>query len=222
VKRCRSAILVAALVAALALPAIAGELSFGAKAGLSTTNVTGLPEEWRDVKSYRAGFAAGIFLNVAIDDAFSLQPELLYLQKGFTGNLYDGFIDVDVTPELDYIELPLLAKFTFSGGSKIRPCIFAGPSLAIATSSELRISAGWLATSIDISSLTNDTDFGIVAGAGFSYDIGRGRLTFDARYQRGFSNLVESGEFDIAGETQTISIDEFKNYGFAFMAGYQF
>lgn len=220
-KTCRAFMLVLAILAAGAVSSFAGDLSFGAKAGLIATSITGIPEEWEDAKSYRTGFTGGIFLNYAFDGALSVQPELLYSQKGFTGNLYDGYVDVDVSPQLDYIELPLLAKFTFGGG-KLRPCVFAGPSLAFATSSKLKVSVGWVSTKIDISSLTNDTELGVVAGAGFDYETARGTFTFDARYQRGFTNLVESGTIDILGSEQTFSIDEFKNYGFAFMAGFRF
>jgi hypothetical protein len=117
--------------------------------------------------------------------------------------------------------VPLLVKCTFPGG-KLRPCVFAGPSIGFAMASDLKISAGWLATKIDISSVTKDTDFGIVAGAGIDYVMSRGVLTFDARYQRGFSNILEDFEFDVDGSTQTVTIDEFKHYGFSFMMGYRF
>jgi len=215
-------ILVAMLVVWSTAASIAGEISVGAKMGLITSSVTGTPEEWKDSKSYRTSFAGGIVLNYAFDNAFSLQPELLYVPMGFTGNLYDGFITVDATPSFDFIELPVLAKYTFSTGGKFHPCVFAGPSFAYALSSELKISVGWLATNIDISSLTNETEFGLVAGGGFGYETGKGLLTFDARFQRGFTNIIRTGDFMINGSTQTISVDDFKNYGFTFLVGYQF
>lgn len=215
-------ILVIALVAMSAASSIAGEISFGVKAGLIAASVTGTPEEWEDAKSSRTSLAGGIVLNYAFNDAFSLQPELLYASKGFTGNLYEGFVSVDVTPSFDYLELPVLAKYTFPRGGKFHPCVFAGPSVAYTIASELEISAGPLAGSVDISSLTHVTDFGIVAGAGFGYETGGGLLTFDVRYQRGFTNVIMSGDFEINGSTRTISVDDFKNYGFVFFVGYQF
>ena len=57
-------------------------------------------------------------------------------------------------------------------------------------------------------------------GAGFDYALGNGTLTFDFRYQIGFTNVIMTGDFEINGSTQTISGDDFKNYGFAFMVGY--
>jgi hypothetical protein len=218
----RLLILVIMLVAWNTAASIAGEMSVGIKGGLVTTNVTGIPKEWEDAQSYRNSFSGGVFLNYAFDEALSLQPELLYVPKGFSGTLYDGFIDVDVTPSIDFLEMPVLVKYTFSAGGKLRPCVFAGPSIGFVTSSKLKISLGWLSSKIDMSSFTNDTDFGVVAGAGLGYETSRGLLTFDARYQRGFTNIIKSAQFEINGSTQTISVDEFKHYGFAFLVGYQF
>ncbi|MCX5801035.1 MAG: porin family protein [Candidatus Eisenbacteria bacterium] len=214
-------IVVVVLLAGTAAASAAGEVSVGVKGGVITSNVTGIPEQWGDAQDYRISFTGGVFLNYAFDDALSLQPELLYTPKGFKGNLYDGFIDVDATPMIDFLELPVLVKYTFPG-ARLRPCIFAGPSLGFVVDSNLKISAGWLATNIDISRFTNDTDFGIVAGAGLDYETSYGVLTFDARYQRGFANIIESAEFEINGSPQTITVDQFKHYGFSFMMGYRF
>ncbi|HER43681.1 MAG TPA: PorT family protein, partial [Candidatus Eisenbacteria bacterium] len=215
-------VLVFLLVAWSAAAATAGEVSFGVKGGLVTSNVTGIPEEWENVQSYLNNFCGGVFLNYAFDEALSIQPEILYVPKGVKGVLYDGFIDVDVTPSIDFIEIPLLLKYTFPAGGAIRPCIFAGPSVGFVIDSQLEIGAGWLSSKIDMSDFTNDTDFSIVAGAGIGYETRYGLLTFDARFQRGFSNIIESAEFDVFGSTQSITIDEFKHYAFLFLAGMQF
>jgi hypothetical protein len=77
-----------------------------------------------------------------------------------------------------------------------------------------------LSAEIDFSDLTHVTDFGLVAGGGFDYALGKGVLVFDARFQIGFTNVILSGDFEIDGSTQTIDEDDFKNFGFAFMVGY--
>ena len=217
----RLSILVFAIVALSAASSIAGEISLGVKAGLLTSNVTGTPEGWENSKSYRTTFAGGVVLNYAFNEAFSLEPELLYFSKGFVSNLYEGFVDVDVTASFDYMELPVLAKYTFLPGKKFRPCVFAGPSFAYSIASELEISAGIASGSADISSLTHTTDFGGILGAGFGCEAGSGLLTFEVRYQRGFTNVITTGDFLINGSTRTISVDDFKNYGFAFLVGYR-
>jgi hypothetical protein len=216
-------LVVASLLVALSgVDTAAGTVSFGAKAGFGFFNITETPEEWEDAKSFKTGFSGGAFLNYALSGAFSLQPELLYCSKGVMSNLYDGFVVVDVTASFDYIELPVLAKYSFLERGKFRPCIYAGPSVAYAIASELEIEAGILGASVDFSSLTHVSDFGMIVGVGFDYDIGDGTVTFDARFQRGFTNVIMSGDFEINGSTQTISGDDFKNYGFTCMVGYLF
>jgi hypothetical protein len=217
----RLPILVLVLVASGAASLTAGEISFGANAGLVTSNVTGTPKGWEDAKSYRTAFTGGVFLNYAYSESFSLQPELIYVSKGFVGNLYEGFVNIDATCSFDYIELPVLARYSFLPGGKFRPCVFAGPSVAYSIASDLEISIGPFAGSADISSLTHTTDFGVVLGAGFGWDTGAGTLTFDVRYERDFTNVIMSGDFEINGSRKTIDIDDFKNYGFSFLVGFR-
>ena len=217
-------VLIAAIVitACIADVSTAGEISYGAKVGMTMANITQTPVEWEQDKSFKGGFTCGVFLNYAITDNFSLQPELLYTQKGVKDNLYDGLFTVDLTASFDYIELPVLAKYTFMPQKKFRPNIFGGPSVAFTMSSELEVSALLFSAEIDFSDLTHITDFGIVAGGGFDYSIGKGMIVCDARFYIGFTNVILSGDFEIDGSTQTIDEDDFKNYGFSLMAGYGF
>jgi len=55
------------------------------------------------------------------------------------------------------------------------------------------------------------TDFGLVFGGGFDYEMGEGFLTFDARYALGLTSLDDS---DLE--------EDIKNTGIMFMVGYGF
>lgn len=201
-------------------PAYAGKTSFGIKAGLNMSNAAGVPEGWNESIEWKTGFTGGAFVNHAMSDNFSLQPELLFTQKGFGGSLIDDVVELALS--LNYFELPILAKYTFSSGKKFRPAIFAGPSFAYCSSSELAVSAWIFSADIDFSSLTHTTDFGIVLGGGFDYETGGGALIFDARFTYNFTKVILSGDFEINGETETIDEDDFTNYGLSFMLGYAF
>jgi len=216
--------LVAAIAALIVLGggAAAGELSFGAKAGLMVADITETPSDWAQEKSSKIGFAGGVFANYAFDERFSVQPELLYTQRGVTDNLYDGFVAVDLTASFDYVELPVLLKYAFPLGGSFKPFICAGPCVAFTLSSELELSASVLSATVDFSSLTHVTDFLLVAGAGFEVPVGKASLVFDARFTRGFTNVILSGDFEVNGSTRTIEEDDFKNYGFSFTLGYRF
>jgi len=215
------------LVAAIAVlvaaggTAVAGELSFGAKAGLIFADITETPREWAQEKSSKTGFTGGVFANYAFDEHFSIQPELLYTQRGVVDKLYEGIVSVDLAASFDYVELPVLLKYAFPLGDSFKPFIIAGPCVAFTLSSELELSASVLSATVDFSSLTHVTDFLLVAGAGFDVPVGKGSLVFDARFTRGFTNVILSGDFEINGSTRTIEEDDFKNYGFSFTLGYR-
>jgi outer membrane protein W len=203
-----------------AAPAHAGKTSFGIKAGISTTNAYNVAEGWDDAIDWKTGLTGGVLINYAFNECFSLQPELLYTQKGFGRALLEDIIDLTVS--LDYFELPVLAKYTFSPGKKFRPALFAGPSFAYCSSSTLTVSALILSADIDFSSLTHVTDFGLILGGGFDYSLENGTIVFDARFEWGMTNVIMSGDFEINGDTHTIDEDDFKNYGLSITLGYIF
>jgi hypothetical protein len=200
----------------------AKKYTFGPRIGMIVANITETPPEWDDDKEYRVGLTAGAFFDWSITETISIQPEILYTSKGVRTNLYDGFVTVDADVCFDYIELPIVLKYTFRRGQTLRPFLYAGPSFAYCLSSEAEITAWILSTTVDFSSFTHTTDFGAVAGAGLSCPLGPGAITVDARFQRMFTNAILSGDFEINGSEQTISEDDFKHYGFIFMAGYAF
>lgn len=204
--------------------ALAGEVSYGGKIGFIMANISGTPKEWDDNTSYRTGFTGGVYLSYAFDEDFSIEPEILYTVKGVKSNLYEyeDLVSVDLTASFSYIEIPVLLTYTFSGAQKVKPRVYAGPSFAYNLSSEVEIAAWPLSVSADVSSLTHVTDFGIVAGGGISYPFDQGALTLDARFQYGFTNVIMSGDFNVNGSPETISVDDFKNYGFSVMIGYGF
>ena len=204
--------------------AYAGRTTFGLKVGISLSDVYNVAEGWDEEIDSKTGFTGGVFLNYALNENFSLQPELLFTQKGFGSALLDetDLFELDLTVSLDYFEIPVLAKYAFSAGKKFRPALFAGPSFAYCSGSTLTFSSWILSGDIDFSSVTHVTDFGMVLGGGFDYALEKGTIVFDARFTCGFTNVIVIGDFEINGSTETIDEDDFKNYGLSFMLGYVF
>lgn len=211
------------LVAVMSNAAVAGDVSFGIKAGLNYTAITNNPKSWDDNLEWKAGISAGAFLSYRFNEWLSLQPELLYSQRGVNSKLLDySIIEVDLTAAFSYIEIPLLLEYTVPLEGSFRPVIYAGPVLSYMLSSELELSASILSATVDIGSLSHVNDFGGILGAGFEWDVGNGLVTFDVRYQRGFTNVITSGDFEINGDPQVIEADDVKNQGLAFLVGYAF
>lgn len=216
----RTAIVFVILAVIAGSSANAADISFGFKAGVNISSAANTPDYWEESIDSKAGITAGAFLNFALSKNFSLQPELLYTQKGFGGTLVEDIVELELS--LGYFELPLLAKYAFSAGKKFRPVLFAGPSFAYCSSSTLTVSTWIFSGDVDISSVTHTTDFGMVLGTGFDYETSGGTIIFDMRFTYDFTKVLVSGDFEINGETETIEEDDFTNYGISLMVGLAF
>lgn len=206
-------------------------ISFGVKAGLSTYNITEVPAGW-DNTSFKSGFAGGAYLNYAFNENLSLQPEVLYVMKGLNGAISNPFVTIDFTGKYNYIDIPLLAKYAMPTKSGFIPCFFVGPSLGINLTADFDIEGKdliWdenITGSIDYSEATNKVEFGLVIGAGCDYAVGNGQITFNARFNLGFSKVIKGGEVtgEINGEPyqEIITEEDAKNIGFLLLLGYAF
>ena len=98
---------------------------FGLEGGINLATLRGLQAD-QVVKS-RLGFVGGAFLSFPMGTTLSLQPELLYSQKG-------GKIN-GLGYQLDYVEVPVLLDIQL-GGPGIVPGILAGPAFNSAVSNE--------------------------------------------------------------------------------------
>lgn len=141
-------------------------------------------------------------------------------------------IVVDYAARFDYIEIPLLAKFTIAGKSHFSPYFFAGPGVGINLAADVEINRTYLRTnesssgSSDWSAIMNKTEFCFSFGGGCKYAIGLGGITADARFDLGLSNIYSGGEvttkFGGHESTDTVVAGNSKNLGFALLIGYNF
>ena len=83
-----------------------GDVALGFIGGLNLANMGGDDVSGTDSKT---GFAGGGVLNYNFSNVFALQTEVLYTQKGFKEE-ENGFT---LKFKLNYIEVPVLAKFMF-------------------------------------------------------------------------------------------------------------
>lgn len=189
-----SAFLIAVAVLVFGPVAARSEVTgFGIKAGVAMSNIFG-----RDVydQRFRAGFTYGIFMTYGIGRTFAVQPELLFVMKGskyVNGRGSDAYRE---TMNLEYVELPILAKFYLPFSRAFRIHVFAGPAPAL--NIRARVDARF-AGEFQEETLDNvmGFDIGLAAGAGIEVPVGRGRITFDARYTAGLTTLSKESDDDI-------------------------
>ncbi|MDJ1479881.1 porin family protein [Cytophagaceae bacterium YF14B1] len=181
-----------AAVAAMVFTAQA-QFSIIPKAGV-TLGTFSFKEKPESLKS-KLGFVAGAGFNLPVGDGgFSLQPEILYTQKGFAYTESEDGIDVDAKHTWGLIEVPVLAKYTF-GEDAFKFYINAGPSFGYVLNGKTKASGGGFDVNVDYefdSDSDNRLDIGVQAGAGISYEVGPGSIILDARYGYGLTNYIKT------------------------------
>jgi Outer membrane protein beta-barrel domain len=238
----RSAILLglAGLVAA-ASTAFAADFRFGVHGGISIPDLRG-----KDTEIFTRGFTSrkgptfGLTADIPLMAGFSLALDLNYTSQGgkrsgmqpITMDLPGGlpippdtilYADFSNETILDYVEIPVLARYTF--GRTVRGFLEAGAyagylvrakAVTVGTSALYLDEAGTMpiiippATDplvVDLGAETNVRDslekfnVGVAGGAGFEIHLGRGDLILEARFQLGLTTIQKYPDTD--GHTQT-------------------
>lgn len=161
------------------------QTGFGIRGGVNFANLNDIDGE---VDS-RTGFMAGLYFNFPVTNSpVSIQPEVLYTQKGFESG--------DDTFQLDYVEVPVLAKFNFITNGNITPNVYFGPYVGFNVSAEVDTGNGdglfGDDTETDIEDGVENTDFGVTVGGGLDF----GRFDLGVRYNAGLTEVFEDGLID--------------------------
>ncbi len=163
------------------------QVGFGITGGVNFATAGG-SDVPSSVKSY-TGYAAGVYADISIPLLFTIEPQVLYTRKGFSDQeLFDfgsGPVTVNATFHYDYIEVPVLIKYTLPV-PVVNPALFAGPSVGFLMSAKLNVDASGVGSAeSDMKSLTPSTDFGLVFGASANILI----VNVSARYTMGLTSL---------------------------------
>ncbi len=185
-----------------------GAFSIGLKGGANFSTLNANPEgdivggavRWEDVdKTMSTNFNAGIILNYAVNSIFSLQPELLYSRTGVKYDYNNGGYVAHITDQFNYIQVPLLAKFSF-GSDDVKFNIHAGPYFSFATGGTRKADYSWNVFGANITDNQTynlevkkggiqGTDIGAAVGIGVGFAAGPGSIFVEGRYNYGFSNV---------------------------------
>ncbi len=188
----------------------AQEVRLGAKAGVNFSTLSG--DDLGDIKS-RTGFHIGGLVEIPISEKFWVQPEVLYSAQGAkykdSGSEMGVDYSYDITTKLDYIQVPIMAKYYVVEGLALE----AGPQISFLASKkgtvEGSVGGVEVSTEEDLDNVSG-IDFGVGFGASYRLPMG---VFFGARYNLGLSN-VNDGDF---ADDQKIH-----NNVFQLSAGYSF
>jgi hypothetical protein len=180
-------IALALLIGAVAAPCAAQGVDFGAKAGLNASTISGYegPAGGLDA-TYGRNIIGGLFVAIPVVEALAIQPEVLLTRKGVTLTASAGDIRTRTALRLEYLEVPILARFAMSRRGRIYG--LAGPALAYLRAASERIEAVDLKTERDVEP-PRRFELSVVAGAGLRL----GAFVLEGRYCQGLTNLDETG-----------------------------
>lgn len=185
---------------------------FGLKAGLNLAN---LYVDEVDDESFKVGFNAGMYAKLPVTRGLSIQPELIYSNKGAKVT-YDtrvpllGGEEGEYRFNLHYVELPVMAVINIVQNFNIH----AGPYVSyLAAANITRLNDDNEVSRVaDLKADNfNRIDYGLAAGVGLDFQ----NLTIGARYNYGLREIGESG---FSGEITKNSKNSVLNVflGFAF------
>jgi hypothetical protein len=166
-------------------------ISFGLKGGFNIANIAG---EDFDADA-RFGLTAGAVIDISVPVLpFGVESGLYYSQKGadFTGGIL----------RLDYLEVPVLAKFQLGPSGPITPHLVVGPYMGFNIKAESE-SEGFTE---DVSDSINSTEFGGAVGVGIDFNLGVTKLNARAQYGYGFTDVFDDGGGGDAGNNAALSV----------------
>ena len=181
-------------------------IKFGVKAGLNISDVIkGDGNNNFDTKT-KAGFNAGVTVEIPLIAGLAFTPEVLYAQKGYKLTSSFGTF----TQTTNFIDVPILASFRL--GSSFN--IVAGPQVSFLLSTNNKFENGF--GSVQQNNVENDSDRfkkSLVGGLiGFRYDV-NDKFDIHGRYALDFQKNNENG---------STTTPEYRNQVFSVGVGVKF
>ena len=156
-----------------------------------------------DDSKFKFGMAAGIEGQYQLNNWFGLSAAVMYSQQGFKAK------DIDLKGNLEYINIPVMAKFYVTKGLSLN----VGLQPGFMTKAKAKISG----RDRDFKDECNKVDFSIPMSIAYEFENG---LTFEARYTTGLTNVGK----DVFDSTDSSWDKAYQNKNEVFMltVGYKF
>ncbi len=158
-------------------------ISFGVKGGVNFANVTGDDFEGPNA---RTSFHAGVLMEIPVSNMFSIQAEALYSGQGFKSDINGLGTSDNIEYQLDYINVPILAKIYLTKGLSIE----AGPQLSFKVNEEIDADPNNNPGDFDLDE-AEDFDFALAAGLTFQTEMG---FFASGRYTHGLTDIIKNAD----------------------------
>lgn len=188
-------------LAALALVLVTvpahAEVGVGILGGVNIATLESNDEEFGDAMESKRFAVGGIVLDFPLSEAVSLRLEPMYMPKGTTATLEVEGFNFESTLRLPYVELPILLKVSRTTGA-VRPYLVIGPSIGYRTGATATDVLTGEEEDVEDADDIETWDYGVAAGGGLSYAVGRATIFAEGRYTLGLADLDKQPD---AGET---------------------
>ncbi len=178
-----------------------------------------------DDSDYKLGLVAGGFVTYSIKNTYAFTAKILFSQKGAQDEFDGPGDDITIKEQLNYVEIPVLARLFFNREGNVRPNVFVGPSFGFLTGAKLKVGDDDYENFEDVEGseliygdidsykdVYNGFDFGMSAGLGLNIRVAEEMyLIVDARYTYGFTNIAKEGDDKI--NNQPIAITAGLSFG---------
>lgn len=192
--------------------------SVGPRVGLNLTNFVGnyvntVTQSNPDANKFLPGLSAGIGFLYSDISRFGFGVDLLYSQRGAKGTA-SGLESIN---RVNYLELPLTARYFLTRGGKFRPNIYLGAVPALRLNAVNKLTLNGSKSEIDYTDTYRPADIGVTGGIQLNFSTGdRQHFTIDARYTQGINNIAVNNT-DVRNQMITIGL----GYNFGIGREYQ-
>ncbi|BDX36917.1 hypothetical protein CYCD_02720 [Tenuifilaceae bacterium CYCD] len=178
-----------------------GFIYVGPKVGMTFSNISNYSDEFNVETKSRVGYQVGAVGEFGFTSKFSVQTEVLFYSRGAKFNDDAGI-------KMNYVGIPLLAKYTFKALGITKIYAMGGTYGDIRTKGERYDSTG----TSTVGAGFRKYDWGFSFGAGAEYETKKGIWALDIRYNLGMTDL-----HDEAGDTYKT-----RSRSFGFALAYKF
>lgn len=171
-------------------------------------------------KSPALTYQIGIFGIIKISNRWLFQPELYYNKSGLnydTEFLYD---DVTYRIKINYLQLPMLLKYSTMLEKKWHVGLFIGPYASLKLNANKYTKIEGQENKIEMQNVKN-YDAGIIGGMSFDFDVNRGQIVTDLRTSYSLVNImsyVDGNKPEYNGPEN----EKAKNVAITVLVGYRF
>ena len=168
------------------------KVKLGIKAGLNLATLT-FDESELDSSS-KAGFTAGVMVEIPMTKKFSIQPEIMYSQQGTKTSFSDSDVtnsNYESTIKLNYLNIPVMLKYYVIEGLSVQ----AGPQIGILLKTNNKYKDNFLGydnqESFDLKEYSSGIDTSLNVGLGYQF---KDKFYTDLRYNISYSNVFKDGD----------------------------